>query len=248
MQIPPKFHLPIQKIKSLAQNDSYLGAFVFGSVARGEAGEHSDLDVKVIVREDNPCKNINHPFIDGVKLDITFISYEQLVQAAEKEQKGGRVPMILESMIIFDKTGKLGELKDSYAGLLPPKSTDADYQFHQFILYHHDEKVRRNMTEDPETALLTMTLCLDELIKMHYQINGHWKVSSKRILKDLDVWDPDFARLLREFIKENELEKKFAIWSALVDHVARPMGGRMPIEENNCDCENCVRDLGELLK
>lgn len=248
MPTPPKFQTPIQKIKSLEKNDHYLGAFIFGSVARGDANKHSDLDVKVIVREDNPCKNINHPFIDGVKLDITFISYEQLVQAAEKEQKGGRVPMILESMIVFDKTGKLEELKDSYAGLKPPKSTPVDYQFHQFILYHHDEKVRRNLEEDPDTALLTMTLCLDELIKMHYLINGHWKVSSKRMLKDLGDWDGDFARLLREFMSENELEKKFMIWSTIVDHIAKPMGGRMAIEENNCDCDNCFRHLGELLK
>jgi hypothetical protein len=245
---PPKFQTPIQKIKSLEKNANYLGAFIFGSVARGDANKHSDLDVKVIVREGNPCKNINHPFIDGVKLDITFISYEQLVQAAEKERKGGRVPMILESVIVFDKTGKLEELKDSYAGLKSPKSSSADYQFHQFILYHHDEKVRRNLEEDPDTALLTMTLCLDELIKMHYLINGHWKVSSKRMLKDLDDWDFDFAQLLRGFIRENELEKKFIIWSTIVDHIAKSMGGRMSIEENNCDCENCVRDLGDLLR
>src|SRR5690348_13164800 len=76
--IPPRFQPAYQCVQRLAQDERYLAAYIFGSVARGEGTEHSDLDVHVIVDEDNPCTNINHPIINGVKLDLSFRSLEQL--------------------------------------------------------------------------------------------------------------------------------------------------------------------------
>lgn len=82
MHIPPdlpKNFLPAYtSITRLEHYDRYLAAYIFGSVARREATCHSDLDVNIIVDEDNICTNINHPIINGIKLDITFLSLAQL--------------------------------------------------------------------------------------------------------------------------------------------------------------------------
>ena len=92
--ISEKFNKAIQKIKDLEKSDDYIGAFIFGSVARDDASDDSDLDIKIIIKGDNLCQNISHPFINGVKLDLTFISQGQLAQMAKQEQKEGRIPMI----------------------------------------------------------------------------------------------------------------------------------------------------------
>ncbi|HJT55626.1 MAG TPA: nucleotidyltransferase domain-containing protein [Ktedonobacteraceae bacterium] len=76
--IPERFLAAYQSIQQLEQHERYIAAFIFGSLARGETTEERDTDVKVIVSEDNPCSNINHPVIHGVKLDLTFISLDQL--------------------------------------------------------------------------------------------------------------------------------------------------------------------------
>jgi len=76
--VPEPFQAAYYYIKRLEQYERYIGAFIFGSLARGEATEHSDLDIKAAIKEDNPCSNINHPVINGVKLDITFNSLQQL--------------------------------------------------------------------------------------------------------------------------------------------------------------------------
>ena len=57
--IPERFLPAYQCIQQLEQYDRYLAAYIFGSVARGEATEQSDLDVHVMVDEDNACPNIN---------------------------------------------------------------------------------------------------------------------------------------------------------------------------------------------
>jgi len=72
--IPERFVATYNAIAQLAHADRYLGAFIFGSVARGTATAQSDFDVKVLIDRDNSCANINHPMIGGVKLDLTFVS------------------------------------------------------------------------------------------------------------------------------------------------------------------------------
>lgn len=241
-----KFELAIQKIKDLEKYDEYSGAFIFGSVARGDEDKNSDLDVKVIVNRDNPCQNISHPFINGVKLDLTFVSRNQVEQLAKEEQRSGRIPMIAESIIVFDKKDELKKLKDSFDGIKPLKFLSEDFYQQQFFIYHHDEKVRRNLKDDPDSAFLAMTLGIGELIKIYYRIHGRYKISSKRMLKDLDSYDKSFADLLRKFIKESNLEQKFEIWSNIVDHIVKPMGGRLPIEDNLCACPICSQGLNLL--
>jgi hypothetical protein len=71
-------------------------------------------------------------------------------------------------------------------------------------------------------------------------------VSSKKLLADLDQWDADFGALLRRFVATSEVQPKFELWRLILDHVARPFGGRRPIEENVCGCALWVADLTAL--
>lgn len=238
----------IERVKILAGDDRYLGAFIFGSVARGETTEYSDLDVKVVTKKENICPNINHPFIGGIKLDITFRSLKQLEHDLVKEHAGGRIPMLAESIIIFDKDGDLAKLKSACEKMRPPKAAPNKYQFIQFLVYHSDDKVRRNLEADPETSLLAMTTSLDEVVKTHYGLQGYWKVSSKRLLRDLDGWDPALAKMVRAFVRTADVGEKFRVWSDIIEHVLRPIGGRQKIQENNCDCGACRADLAALLE
>src|SRR5579871_5625908 len=101
--IPPRFHPAYQHIQRLAQHERYQAALIFGSLARGEATDASDMDVKVVTDEENPCANINHPVIGGVKLDLSFSSISQFRKDLDKEiATHERVPILAESLIVFD--------------------------------------------------------------------------------------------------------------------------------------------------
>jgi len=111
LDVPAHFGPAVRAVEALAAEDRYLGALVFGSVADGTATTESDLDIRVVVDGDNPCPNINHPRIGGVKLDITFHSQRQLARQTEQEtREGRRAPMIAGALILFDKTGALADL------------------------------------------------------------------------------------------------------------------------------------------
>ena len=239
-----RFSTAYQRIEDLAQYDRYLAAYIFGSFARGEATAHSDLDVHVIVNDDNPCANINHPIIAGVKLDLSFCSLKQLKErtSLEMEQRE-RLPMIAESLIVFDKTRELANLQMQASQVKPREIHPDEQQLLQFMFFHGNDKVQRNLEADPITALLVMHVGLNEFLKYHYQLQQRWWVSSKRLLADLRQWDLPLAQLLEQFVATPDVRAKFVHWSAIIDHILEPLGGRQPIAENNCACAVCQRDL-----
>ncbi len=246
--IPLKFQKAIQQVKKLKNHDRYLGAFIFGSTVRGEAKEGSDLDVKVIIDKDS-CKNINHPFINDIKLDISFYSFRQLEEVMDRQAtRNVRVPMIAESIILFDKTGTLKKLKKKYQKIKPKKYTKDDHQLVKFLAFHATNKIEKNLVKDSTLALLGMHLNLNDLIQSHYHLKGRWWLGAKRLMGDLKTWDKKLAVLLERYVAESDIQKKFKLWLAMTDYILKPIGGRQNIEENNCDCKECRIDLYNLLK
>ncbi len=244
LKLPLGYKKAINKIKALKENDRYLGAFVFGSVARGEITQESDLDVKVVVGEDNLCKNINHPFIDGIKLDISFLSLEQLKESTEQEiKKGDRIPMVAESLVVFDKTGELKKLRSFAKKVIAKKAVKGDYQNIQFVFYHADDVVKRLIKKNQEAACLSMGMAVCELLKKHYFIHGKWRVSDKRLFADLEMWDKELLEILRKFSMAHDAREKYLVWTKIIDYILKPLGGRQPIAQNNCTCKVCKRDL-----
>lgn len=243
--IPERFLPACHYIERLANYERYQAALIFGSVAREETTTNSDLDVIVLVEDDNPCHNINHPIINNIKLDLSFRSFKQVAEMTEKTiQQRERIPILAESIIVFDKTGQLVSLQERARQARPYAITPHEYQFIQFLMYHENEKVARNLKADPATALLGMHVGLAELLKQHYRIQQRWQVSSKRLLPDLRLWDRPLATLVEKLLITSTIDEKFAVWSSIIDSILAPIGGRQPIDENNCHCEICQRDLG----
>jgi len=230
----------------LAHAERYLGAFIFGSVARGTATAQSDLDVRVLIDRDNPCSNINHPVIDAVKLDLTFVSLIQLRRETDQAMaRATRLPMIAESIIVFDKTGALEKVRERARRATPPQATPDDYQLLRFLIKHTDDKVTRALDNDPAAALLAMHLGLAELLDIDRRLRGRWEVSSKRLLGDLRMTDSELATLIEKFVGISAVGPKFAAWRAIVAHIARPLPGWEGIE-NICDSVVCRQDVAAL--
>ena len=246
--IPPRFHPAYQHIRQLAQHERYQAALIFGSLARREATDASDMDVKVVTDEHNPCSNINHPVIGGVKLDLSFSSLSQFRESLDREiASRERIPILAESLIVFDKTGELMELCEEAKTVQPHRLTPDEVQFLQFMFYHGNNKAERNLQSDPVTALLVMHVGLNDFLHFHYRIAGRWWVSSKRLLADLRSWDPPLAQLVERFVTACDVHAKFQVWSDIIDYILEPLGGRQPVAENNCHCPVCQLDLARVL-
>lgn len=216
----------VQCIKELELHDDYEAAFVFGSAARGDITENSDLDVMVILTEDNSTIDILHPVINGVKLDLSFLSYDQLLQRTKKEIGliPQRLPIIADSVIVFDKKGRTNSLREHYLHIRPPQFPLEEYDQQRFLLFHANDKVERNINASVPTALLSMHIGINEVLKIHYGLQGKWWLSNKRLLSDIASWDPALVPLLENFLQTQEVGEKFGYWSQILDHVARPLG------------------------
>jgi hypothetical protein len=234
----------VRALEGLARHERYRAALVFGSLARGEPAP-VDVDARVVVDEAVPCEAINHPRIGGVKLDVTFRSIAQLREQTEQEiQRGERLPMVAESVVLFDKDGGLTALVEEARRVERPAVAPSDHDFLQFLIYHADDKARR--AGDEAAALLAMSEGLTDLLQIHFRLRGRWWVSSKRRLADLRAWDPAMAELVEAFVRTAEVGAKLEIWERIVGRVVEPMGGRKGIEETSCGCEVCRADLAAL--
>ncbi len=248
VKILSRFKTAVKAIKALEEYDRYEAAFIFGSVAEGTSNDNSDFDVRVIIDRHNPCENVNHPHIGGVKLDISFTGFAKFKAQTERDlQHGDRGTVLLKSIILFDKTGRVTSLKNELKNTKPKRSTEKDYQWTQFMLYHANNKVEQYIQSDPDSALYSMHANIGDVLRHHYKLQGRWWVSSKKVLEDLETWDKPLAAHVRQFVSSSEIKKKFLLWSQIIDHVAAIMGGRQPIEENLCDCADCRQDLKRLL-
>src|SRR5258708_3150950 len=115
------------------------------------------------------------------------------------------------------------------------KATKNDFQFMQFMIYHSDNKAKRNLKDDKSTALLSMDININEILKYHYHINGKWWVSNKRIFSDLKEWNPKLAKILQKFVETSDVKIKYKYWSQILDFIAKPLGGRKEIKDINCN-------------
>ncbi len=244
--LPDHFQTAIETLKKLQDQDRYLAMFLFGSAARDEVTEDSDLDVRVVVDENNDCTNVNNFFLNGIKMDITFHSFKQLDEQMIAQTKSNRVPMIAESVVLFDKTGELESLKQKFISHKAPVIDPKDFHFRQFLIRHATNKIERNIDKDPLAAMLAMTIGINDMLKIHYELNQKWWVSNKRILRDLDKWDTIAAELLRTFLSTHEVHEKFCTWQNITNHILKQMGTQTTSPNYFCGCETCKKDFEAL--
>lgn len=154
--------------------------------------------------------------------------------------------MIAGGRVLIDKTGSLADLKAAADAAQPRAYDPTAAQLDQFMLYHANDKVERALSSDPDSALYSMHATIGSVVEIHYRLHAHHWVSSKKLLTDLERWDAELASLLRRFVAVGDAQRKFELWTQIVDHVAASLGGRQPIDENLCDCPVCVADLGWL--
>jgi predicted nucleotidyltransferase len=244
LEVPPRVEPAVRAIEGLARYERYRAALLFGSLARG-AAEPVDVDAVVVVDEAVPCQAINHPRIGGVKLDVSFRSRAQLrAETEEAIRQGTRVPMVAESIVLFDKDGELTRLREEARRVERPAVDPSEWDWLQFLIYHEDDKAHR--VGDPAAALLAMEEGLPGLLQFHYRLRRRWWVSSKRRLADLRGWDPEMAALVEGFVGTAEVGAKLRLWEAILERVVEPMGGRKAVEETSCRCGVCRADLAAL--
>ena len=242
------FELVVQRLATLQQYARYEGCFIFGSYVTGEIHEQSDLDVVVLVADAASCPEVSHPRLNGIALDISFNSFDSIERYIHKtlSQSLRPKPWLYETYrILFDKRGRLHVLADwVQQNAKPAVYIGADYDDIQLTCYYALTKARKALATQPDVALLVMQTDLHDLLRHYYKIAGRWRVSNKKLLHDLQSWDPTMHKLLQSFLTTTNVAQKFGFWEQMIDRVLTPIGGRNFAKyTDTCGCERCQADI-----
>ncbi|MEZ4726111.1 MAG: nucleotidyltransferase domain-containing protein [Caldilineaceae bacterium] len=247
-----QFDAVVQRLTTLQQHDRYEGCFVFGSYVTGEIHAQSDLDVVVLVADAASCPEVSHPRLQGIAVDISFNSFESIERYIHKTLSANlrRKPWLYDSQILFDKQGRLHELADWVRQNAKPTlhTADEDEEL-QLTCYYALTKAQKFVETEPEVALLVMQTDLNDLLRRHYKLQGRWWVSNKKLLRDLQCWDPIMHEHVRSFLTTATIAEKFTAWSHMIDHLLVPIGGRNFAKyEGVCSCERCKSDVEYIME
>ena len=96
-----------------------------------------------------------------------------------------------------------------------------------------------------------MNFGIKDLLQIHYGAHGHWWISDKRLLADLDKWDCKLSKLVRAFLATSDVNKKFGIWSKIVEYIYESVGGRIDISKHenlSPVSEQGIKDISSIIK
>jgi hypothetical protein len=127
--------------------------------------------------------------------------------------------MFSESIVLFDKLGRLAALK---AKLLDQLSGSRVHLLQREQAVHAvtyaKVKVQRLLEVDEPAGLLAMQLSLSDVLKSHYRLSARWWPGTKRLFADVASWDDELYRILNRFLSATASERQ-KFWSEIIAHV-----------------------------
>lgn len=216
----------LQKIIAhLEQGDDVDAVFLAGSLGKGEAKPHSDVDLVVILKGNKMNLYSFYRWIDGAFADIFFFDLADLarIRAGAGDDGNGMDGVFLDWLknanIRFDKSGTLTALRKTKAEVTLTVSTNEKRNFWQKINYNFVANKRYFESNDP---LYHQALELRLLYSAIEVICGYlafrdvpWR-GEKDAVRYLSAHDPDFYALFQKYSAATSLKDRFGYYSKMV--------------------------------
>lgn len=222
----------IQKVLAGLQAEfgaDLLGVLATGSRIHGQPGATSDLDLHVVIRA--PQRQRRNRVVDGVEVEL-FINPPFQVRCYMEDGRGVDAHMFTFGRVVYDPHGEVAALRAEaaarwQAGPAPIGARDA-WQPRYFAA-----DLLRDLqdigAEDEATATLLLARAVEQLLRSHYRLQYRWIEKPKRLLADLQQWDPPAAQLARAALVSGPLAERSEALQQLAVHVLAPIGGLMPL-------------------
>ena len=171
-------------------NPHFLGVFFYGSSLTGFANENSDIDLHIVFDEDDDThiyRGVH--YIDGKRIEYFEKCINDLYLSVKNDFKDRNIAwhsMLVNSMILYDKTGSLNKLKeytlDVYKDGLP-KLDNQDTMEYISIIDNRIEKLRIACKNDDGNFYNLYHLTIEKIRRFHHAINGYPTINTSKIYK-----------------------------------------------------------------
>lgn len=206
-----------------------LGVLVTGSRVHGTPDATSDLDMHVVISA--PRRQRRNRVVDGLEVEL-FINPPFQIRCYMAESRGVDEHMFTCGRVVYDPRGVIAALREEAASLWqagPPAIGDREAWQHRYFPADLLRDLQDLDPADEATATLLVVRTVERLLQSHYRLQGRWIQKPKRLLADLQQWDPLAARLTRAALSSGPPAERTEALQQLAEHVLMPVGGVMPL-------------------
>ncbi|WP_102275391.1 nucleotidyltransferase domain-containing protein [Cytobacillus massiliigabonensis] len=205
------------------------GAFLAGSVVRGQSTETSDLDI--IIFEDKIRSSYRESLIDfgwAIEVFVHTLTSNKLFFESDRKRARPSLPRMVSEGIVLKDDGIIGSIKKEAQDLLkngPEKwSLDTIITKRYFITDALDDFIGCSNRAEELFIANTLAELASEFV---LRTNDQWIGASKWIVRSLIHYNEEFTR---EFVEAFDVfykigDKRKVI--QLVDSILQPYGGRL---------------------
>lgn len=215
----PTLNPTIHKLlKKLEEDGNILGIILFGSWARGENREGSDVDL-IVIQKAGFKRAVET--LGSQVFEIVYTTSEDALKYW-KQNLDNAANLWEHGQILFDQDGSLKEMKKEIEKVLlkgkPNLSAD---QIGQLRFDAEDQISYSEYIEnyDHLTAQIVLNNKIINLTAVYFDLRVQWTPPLKSRMKKLREVDNQVYGLLNEFFKENDFDNKLRLGHNIVKHV-----------------------------
>ena len=208
-----------------------LGAFVGGSITRGEGTPTSDIDIAVLFDED--FEDVHRKTVIEEGWLIEFFVHNPKAQNFyfDKDRQRGMCVMphlVAGGIMIPGEHPALVQQKKRAQKVIeegPPSLSQADLDIRRFTISALLDDLEG--VTDQGIVHATLVPLYQALGDFHLRANGHWSGAAKSFIRCLRAEDAEFADAFESAFASSFAGGDMADLAALVSKVLAPHGGRL---------------------
>ncbi|PIZ99309.1 MAG: hypothetical protein COX77_01905 [Candidatus Komeilibacteria bacterium CG_4_10_14_0_2_um_filter_37_10] len=214
-------------------NLNNIGYLAFGSAARGQEDENSDIDFYIITKK-KPQHYRENFIYKGQRIDILFDSVLELEKYLENEKNNLRRPvanMIYNSKLVLAKTGAVIMLMKKSKIVLQSKIkySKSEVLMHKYSLDDFlGEAIRDYKTKNIFAFTLDAQLIIDNSVELFCKLNNITLTQPREMLNKIFKKDKKFAGLIREYSAIINSRNRLNSLKKIVKYIYSISNGALP--------------------
>ncbi len=200
-------------LEELKKNPQVRSVILFGSQARGNAREDSDVDLIVVCNETK--RGVEER--NGQSFELVYVTEED-AKKYYLQNKDNAVRTWKVAKILYDSDKSAYRLKTlveeiAEQGKLPisdEKLIHLKFDTEDFI-----RAVRTTKKQNIAQAQYLLNLKLLNLLELYFDIKAIWKPAPKQLLGEIKELDADLFTVVSDFYEEFEVDKKLSILESI---------------------------------
>lgn len=202
-------------LEELKSRSNVLGVIMFGSWARGDNRQNSDVDLVVIL-------------IEGYRRVVEYKNKQafEIIYTTEKSaldfwqsKKDDCFDLWSVAKVLYDKDGTINRLKIEANKIIETGKKPIDiYQKEQYKFSAEDElvAVESKIKTDPATANLILSKSMLFLTELFFDLRQMWVPAPKQRLVKIKEASPKLAELIEQFYVSSTLENRIELVKKII--------------------------------